>query len=164
MRLKTNPMRPGIGKAGEGRRPSRDLMGQPSCKRHTQRERRSLTLLSAPGEDGLSLLMPDRVSVSGWSLNPHGRDATVTVTEETPPSLCGVARLTEGIGMTSRDSSPLHRAWSASGSWGRTVGRWLFGGASGVNAEMGKAQLLFGQILVHPGRQVLSRREGPRIP
>lgn len=83
--------------------------------------------------------------------------------EEINPSLCGMVRLTEGFGMTSRVGSLLHLAWRASGSWGRAAGRQLFTGMSGVNAEMGEARLLCGQIILYPGRQMLSRREGTHV-
>lgn len=134
-------MRPGIGKVGEERRPSLDLMGQPSCKR--QRERVTY-LTHSPrrggGSDGLFILMPDRVSGSRWSLSPHGRDATMIGADQINPSLCGGVRLTDGVGMTSRVGSPLHLAWGrASGSWGRAAGRQLFTGTSSVNAERGEA-------------------------
>lgn len=63
---------------GEGRTPSLDLMRQPSCKR--QRETVTYLTLSPSGRALMvfSLPIPDRVSISGWSLNPQGRDATVT--------------------------------------------------------------------------------------
>lgn len=75
------------------------------------------------------------------------------------PHLCGVVRLTEyEFSMTSRESA-LCSVWPGvhSGSGERQLaGSFL---QSCVNAEIGEGQLLFGQIIMYPEKQTLSRRE-----